>query len=161
MTWAAIALGANLGEPRKTLQSAVLSIGRLPRTQVIQLSSFYVTEPIDSSGPDYVNAVMTVSTQLSAEELLRGLFEIEDAALRVRPVGVHNAPRTLDLDLLLYGEEVRDTEFLRLPHPRMHQRAFVLVPLLEIAPECVIPGKGRASEFLDAVQNQRIERLDR
>lgn len=159
MTWAAIALGANLGEPRKTLQSAVLSIGRLPRTQVIQLSSFYVTEPIDSSGPDYVNAVMTVSTQLSAEELLRGLFEIEDAALRVRPVGVHNAPRTLDLDLLLYGEEVRDTEFLRLPHPRMHQRAFVLVPLLEIAPECVIPGKGRASEFLDAVQNQRIERL--
>lgn len=157
MTWAAIALGANLGEPRKTLQSAVLSIGRLPRTQVIQLSSFYVTEPIDSSGPDYVNAVMTVSTQLSAEELLRGLFEIEDAALRVRPVGVHNAPRTLDLDLLLYGEEVRDTEFLRLPHPRMHQRAFVLVPLLEIAPECVIPGKGRASEFLDAVQNQRIE----
>ncbi len=160
MTWAAIALGANLGEPRKTLQSAVLSIGRLPRTQVIQLSSFYVTEPIDSSGPDYVNAVMTVSTQLSAEELLRGLFEIEDAALRVRPVGVHNAPRTLDLDLLLYGEEVRDTEFLRLPHPRMHQRAFVLVPLLEIAPECVIPGKGRASEFLDAVQNQRIERLD-
>lgn len=160
MTWAAIALGANLGEPRKTLQSAVLSIGRLPRTQVIQLSSFYVTEPINSSGPDYVNAVMTVSTQLSAEELLRGLFEIEDAALRVRPVGVHNAPRTLDLDLLLYGEEVRDTEFLRLPHPRMHQRAFVLVPLLEIAPECVIPGKGRASEFLDAVQNQRIERLD-
>lgn len=160
MTWAAIALGANLGEPRKTLQSAVLSIGRLPRTQVIQLSSFYVTEPIDSSGPDYVNAVMTVSTQLSAEELLRGLFEIEDAALRVRPVGVHNAPRTLDLDLLLYGEEVRDTEFLRLPHPRMHQRAFVLVPLLEIAPECVIPGKGRASEFLDAVQNQRIKRLD-
>ena len=119
-----------------------------------------MTEPIDSSGPDYVNAVMTVSTQLSAEELLRGLFEIEDAALRVRPVGVHNAPRTLDLDLLLYGEEVRDTEFLRLPHPRMHQRAFVLVPLLEIAPECVIPGKGRASEFLDAVQNQRIERLD-
>lgn len=160
MTWAAIALGANLGEPRKTLQSAALSIGRLPRTQVIQLSSFYVTEPIDSSGPDYVNAVMTVSTQLSAEELLRGLFEIEDAALRVRPVGVHNAPRTLDLDLLLYGEEVRDTEFLRLPHPRMHQRAFVLVPLLEIAPECIIPGKGRASEFLDAVQDQRIERLD-
>lgn len=159
MTIAVIALGANLGEPRKALEKAVAAIDRIPKTRILRTSSYYGTEPIDSSGPDYVNAVATVSTELSAEELLRSLFEIENAAHRVRPVGIHNAPRTLDLDLLLYADEVRDSDFLTLPHPRMHERAFVLVPLLEIVPDCVIPGKGKAVDFLNDVKDQRIEKL--
>lgn len=159
MTIAVIALGANLGEPRKALEKAVAAIDRIPKTRILRTSSYYGTEPIDSSGPDYVNAVATVSTELSAEELLSSLFEIENAAHRVRPVGIHNAPRTLDLDLLLYADEVRDSDFLTLPHPRMHERAFVLVPLLEIVPDCVIPGKGKAVDFLNDVKDQRIEKL--
>ena len=102
---------------------------------------------------------MTVETELEPEALLRALFVIENEAHRVRPEGVHNAPRTLDLDLLLYGDVVQQTPFLTLPHPRMHERAFVLVPLLEIEPDCRIPGKGPAGDFLESVKDQAISRL--
>ena len=91
--------------------------------------------------------------------MFRAHFVIENEAHRVRPEGVHNAPRTLDLDLLLYGDVVQQTPFLTLPHPRMHERAFVLVPLLEIKPDCRIPGKGAAGDFLESVQDQAINRL--
>lgn len=160
MTKAMIALGANLGDPLRALQTALEKIDAIEQTRLLQKSSFYRTAPVDSSGPDYVNAVALVQTQLQAPRLLQALFEIENAAHRVRPVGVHNAPRTLDLDLLLYGDAVLESDFLTLPHPRMHQRAFVLVPLLEIAPEIEIPGLGPAKAFLHDVQDQRIERLE-
>ena len=123
-------------------------------------SSFYKTEPIDSSGPDYVNAVLEVQTSLTPEDLLKKLLEIEQEFGRERPVGIHNAPRTMDLDLLLYEGETRSGAFLTLPHPRMHERAFVLVPLCEIAPEVQIPGKGLARNFLPLIQGQGIQRIE-
>lgn len=159
MTEAVIALGANLGEPKKALEQALKRISEIEQTRLLKVSSFYRTAPVDSSGPDYVNAVATVETELEPEALLRALFVIENEAHRVRPEGVHNAPRTLDLDLLLYGDVVQQTPFLTLPHPRMHERAFVLVPLLEIKLDCRIPGKGAAGDFLESVQDQAINRL--
>lgn len=159
MNTAFIALGANLGEPRRALEKALESIGDLSQTELLSVSSFYRTAPVDSSGPDYVNAVAKVRTSLEPEELLSALFEIERLAHRVRPAGVRNAPRTLDLDLLLYDARTRNTDFLVLPHPRMHERAFVLVPLVEIEPDCRIPGKGKAADFLPSVADQAIERL--
>ncbi len=159
MTKAFIALGANLGDPVRALEAALRGIENLPQTRLLAASSFYRTAPVDSFGPDYVNAVAAVETQLPAGELLRALFSLEEAAHRVRPAGVHNAPRTLDLDLLLYGRLVQTDSFLTLPHPRMHQRAFVLVPLLEIEPDCEIPGRGPARRFLTDVRNQAIEKM--
>ena len=154
-----IALGANLGEAKKALNESILRIDAQDGISVIDRSSFYKTEPIDSSGPDYVNAVIKVQTQLSPEELLQTLLIIEKEFGRERPVGIHNAPRTMDLDLLLYGNQTRHTDFLTLPHPRMHERAFVLVPLCEIDAEVSIPGKGPAKEFLSTVKDQKIEKI--
>ena len=157
---AAVALGANLGNPVAALRSALEAIGALPGTQVSGVSSFYRTAPVDSSGPDYVNAVSFVQTTLAPKDLLHALQAIENAAGRVRPAGVHNAPRTLDLDVLTYDDVISDDPELILPHPRMHERAFVLVPLTEIAPDFVIPGKGAARVFLAAVVDQRIGAIE-
>ncbi|MBM6929381.1 2-amino-4-hydroxy-6-hydroxymethyldihydropteridine diphosphokinase [Parasutterella secunda] len=154
-----IALGANLGEAKKALSDAIQRIDSQEGICVLNRSSFYKTEPIDSSGPDYVNAVIKVQTKLSPEELLQTLLTIEKEFGRERPVGIHNAPRTMDLDLLLYGNQTSHTDFLTLPHPRMHERAFVLVPLCEIDAEVHIPGKGLAKEFLSAVKDQKIEKI--
>ncbi len=154
-----VALGANLGHAAETLNAAVERIDALPATRVTARSSFYGTEPIDSSGPDYTNAVVEIETKLGARDLLHRLQTIENDFGRVRPQGVHNAPRTLDLDVLSYGETISDEAELVLPHPRMHLRAFVLVPLIEICPHASIPGKGPAQAFLSAVADQRIERL--
>ena len=161
MAQAFIALGANLGEPEKALLEAVKRIGKEDGISLKKCSFFYKTEPIDSSGPDYVNAVIEVRTTLQAEALLEQLLRIESDYGRVRPAGVHNAPRTLDLDLLLYGDKMQQTPFLHLPHPRMHQRAFVLVPLTEIAPTVTIPGLGLAKDFLFGVADQAIEKMDK
>lgn len=158
MPVAYVALGANLGEPVRALKGALRAMSEAGIEQ-LACSSFYRTEPIDSSGPDYVNAVAKVSTNLSADDLLRRLLAIEKEFGRIRPAGVHNAPRTLDLDLLLYEENVLQTPFLTLPHPRMHERAFVLVPLAEISPEAVIPGQGRVKDLLPGVTDQRIEKM--
>lgn len=154
-----IALGANLGDAKTALDGAISRIDLQEGISVLRRSSFYKTEPIDSSGPDYMNAVIEVETQLSPEELLQTLLTIEKEFGRVRPVGIHNAPRTMDLDLLLYENQTKETDFLMLPHPRMHERAFVLVPLCEIAPYVNIPGKGQAKEFLFAVKDQKIEKM--
>ena len=145
-----IGLGANLGDAAGTLRHALQRIAGLPRTQLLAQSSLYRTAPIDSGGPDYVNAVAQVSTGLAAPDLLAQLQLIESEAGRERPY--RNAPRTLDLDLLLYGDAHIDSATLTVPHPRMTERAFVLVPLAEIAPRLV------TAAHLTAVAGQGIER---
>jgi len=112
---------------------------------------------VDAAGPEFVNAVALVDTELPAPALLAELQRIEAAHGRERPY--RNAPRTLDLDLLLYGDERIDTPQLTVPHPRLHQRAFVLRPLADVAPQAVIPGHGRAAELLSGVADQHIERI--
>lgn len=152
-----IGIGANLGDARANVKDAIERLARLPRTRLLRASGSYRTAPIDSSGPDYINAVASLDTELDAHALLAELQAIELAHGRERPY--RNAPRTLDLDLLLYGEAIIDTPTLTVPHPRMLERAFVLAPLLEIAPGIDVPGHGAARARLAAVAGQAIERL--
>ena len=159
MTKAYVALGANLDNPQEALQAALEDLRQTAGVGVTAVSSFYRTAPVESSGPDYVNAVAEVATTLEASELLHVLQRIENAHGRVRPVGVVNAPRTLDLDLLLFGKDTVATPELTVPHPRMHMRAFVLVPLLEIAPDAVIPGLGAARDYVAATADQAIQKI--
>jgi len=156
MERAYVGLGANLGDARGALAAALKALAELPLTRVVAVSSIYRTAPIDSSGPDYLNAVAALDTALAPEALLRSLLEIELQHGRERPY--RNAPRTLDLDLLLHGDHVMRTPELTLPHPRLHQRAFVLHPLLEIAPAIAAPGLGPLAPCLQQVADQRIER---
>jgi len=146
-----VALGANLGDAATTLGQAMDAIEGLPQTRVTARSSLYQSAPVDSSGPDYINAVVQVETALEPEALLRALHVLEHDAGRERPW--RNAPRTLDLDILLYGSLDLDSETLTIPHPRMKERAFVLVPLHEIAPGLVPPAA------LEAVAGQAIKRI--
>lgn len=146
-----VALGANLGDARATVSDAIAALDRLPQTRLLRASALYRSAPWEASGPDFINAVAAVETGLGAHELLRALQALELQAGRERPY--RNAPRTLDLDLLLYGDAVIDTPDLSVPHPRLRERAFVLLPLAEIAPALVT-----ASE-LQAVAGQAIERL--
>ena len=152
-----VALGANLGDAAAALREALARIGQIPGVRLAGASGLYRTEPIESSGPDYLNAVARVQTSLSARELLHALQAIENRLGRVRPAGVVNAPRTMDLDLLLYDDLVCSDEELVVPHPRMHLRAFVLVPLLQIAPDIEIPGKASARTYLPSVADRRID----
>jgi 2-amino-4-hydroxy-6-hydroxymethyldihydropteridine diphosphokinase len=154
---AAVGLGANLGDARATLHAAAQALAALPATQGLRVSSHYRSAPLDADGPDYVNAVAVVETALAPAALLAALQAIEQQHGRTRPY--RHAPRVLDLDLLLCGELVVDTPTLRLPHPRLHTRAFVLLPLLEVWPEAVVPGHGAARTLLAGVEGQRIERL--
>jgi 2-amino-4-hydroxy-6-hydroxymethyldihydropteridine diphosphokinase len=130
-----VAIGANLGDAEASVKAAMAAIGALQRTQVTARSSLYRSEPVDAEGPDFVNAVVAVRTGLDAEQFLVALQRLEMQAGRERPFP--NAPRTLDLDLLMHGNSVMDTPTLTLPHPRMRERAFVLKPLAEIAPDKV------------------------
>ena len=152
-----IGIGANLGDARANVLDAVERLRKLPGAKLEAVSSLYRTAPIDSSGEDYINAVARLGTSLPAQQLLEALFDIERTHGRERPYV--NAPRTLDLDLLLYGDEVISTPMLTVPHPRMHQRAFVLMPLLELAPEIVLPGLGTAADFAPSVSDQGVIRL--
>lgn len=147
-----VALGANLGDAAATLRQAMEAMDRWHGTRVSARSSLYRTAPVDAGGPDYVNAVAQLATELTAPELLRALQDLELAAGRQRPY--RHAPRTLDLDLLLYGDARIDSPRLTVPHPRMPERAFVLVPLAEIAPDRV------SAAALTAVAGQAIARLD-
>lgn len=149
---ATIGLGANLGDAPATVRAAVAALAALPQTQLLRASSLYVSAPIDSSGPDYVNAVAQISTRLSAPALLAQLQAIEAAAGRERPY--RNSPRTLDLDVLLYGDACISSPTLTVPHPRMQQRAFVLLPLAEIDPGLV------SAAALAAVQDQAVRVLE-
>ncbi len=158
MTLAYVALGANLGNPILTIKSAIGSLDALAGTARIATSSLYRTSPVGlKNQPDFINAVVALETDLSPQALLEQLFVIEQQFGRRR--SVKNAPRTLDLDLLLHGGCVLDTPPLTLPHPRMHERAFVLAPLAEIAPLAVIPGHGRIDALLATVADQAIERI--
>jgi 2-amino-4-hydroxy-6-hydroxymethyldihydropteridine diphosphokinase len=153
-----IGIGANLGDASANVDDALARLALLDGARLLASSSRYRTAPIDSSGDDYINAVACIDTTLPAPDLLAALHEIELAHGRERPY--RNAPRTLDLDILLYGEQVIDLPHLHVPHPRMLERAFVLVPLLEIAPHIAVPGHGAASQFLAAVGGQAISKAD-
>jgi len=152
-----IGLGANMGDARGALDDALRRLAALADTRLVAHSSVFRTAPIDSSGPDYLNAVAELSTRLPAHDLLAQLQAIELAHGRERPY--RNAPRTLDLDLLLYGDALIATAQLDVPHPRLHERAFVLAPLAEIAPGLVVPGHGLIEDCLRLVVGQRIDRL--
>lgn len=146
-----VGLGANLGDARASVLAAIEALGRLPHTRLRRASSLYRSAPWQAEGADFINAVAELHTHLSAPDLLQELQSLEQAAGRARPY--RNAPRTLDLDLLAYGTARIESARLTLPHPRLHERAFVLWPLAEIAPERV------SAAALARVAGQRIERL--
>ena len=154
-----IGLGANLGDTVATIDAAFAALAMLPQSRLVARSSLYRTQPVDADGPDYVNAVARVDTELSPRQLLDALLRIECEHGRERPH--RNAPRTLDLDLLLHGERVIDEPGLVVPHPRLHLRAFALLPLAELSPDLEVPAHGPVSALLAVAAAQRIDRLDR
>ena len=161
MIRAYVALGSNLGDPVRTIEDAIDAMAALRGSLLTAISSLYRTAPVGlRNQPDFINAVVALDTRLPPRELLDELSTLEARFGRIRePGSVKNAPRTLDLDLLLHGDTVQDDPALTLPHPRMHERAFVLAPLAEIAPQLVIPGRGRVADLLLQCAGQRIERL--
>jgi 2-amino-4-hydroxy-6-hydroxymethyldihydropteridine diphosphokinase len=153
-----IALGANLEDPVVQVRAGLAALATLPDTQLLVQSSLYRTAPVGyADQPDFINAVAAVDTELSPRELLDALLAIELNHGRVRQFA--NAPRTLDLDVLLYDDVEVNESGLTIPHPRMHERAFVLAPLAEIAPLCEIPGHGSVSELLRGLDTQGVTRL--
>jgi 2-amino-4-hydroxy-6-hydroxymethyldihydropteridine diphosphokinase len=153
-----VALGANLGQAEETVLAAVEELAMLPNTRLGAVSSLYRTAPVGNvNQPDFVNAVARIETALAPRELLDALLEIERRYKRVR--GLPNAPRTLDLDLLLYGDRVVDEPGLTVPHPRMHERAFVMTPLAEIAPDAQVPGRGRAGDLAQALPVEGVSKM--
>lgn len=154
---ALIGLGANLDDPKEQLARAFQDISRIPDTRLLRRSSLYSSAPVGKHDqPDFTNAAAMVETRLSARALLEALLGIEQRHGRVRREA--NGPRTLDLDLLLFGDRIITEPGLSVPHPRMHQRRFVLDPLLEIDPGCSIPGRGPARDALALVLNQSVRR---
>lgn len=157
MTVAYLGLGANLGDARQSLKDAVVCLAQQHAITVLAKSSLYRTAPIDAGGDDYYNLVVKLETSMSAACLLALCHRIEHHFGRDRPF--RNAPRTLDLDIVLYGDARVDEPDLVIPHPRAFERAFVLVPLVEIDPDISIPGHGRADALLPSVAHQRIEKV--
>lgn len=147
-----IGLGANLGDRKSTLRAALAAIGQLHGTRLLRISPLYGSAPVDAGGPDYLNAVAELATTQAPQALLQALQAIERSAGRERPY--RNAPRTLDLDILWFGDRVIDTPALTVPHPRMAERAFVLRPLADLVPERV------EAAALQAVASQDIHRLE-
>lgn len=158
MNTAYVALGANIGDPKATLLAAFAALANIPESRVARCSSLYLTAPVGlHNQPDFINAVALLETTLAPEALLDALFDIEARSGRVRRD--RNGPRTLDLDLLLYNDAELDLPRLTLPHPRLHLRAFVLLPLAELAPGLIIPRRGSLAAWLPAVANQGIVKL--
>jgi 2-amino-4-hydroxy-6-hydroxymethyldihydropteridine diphosphokinase len=154
-----VALGSNLHDPVQQVKSGLAALGTLPGTHLVARSSLYRTAPVGKvDQPDFINAVARVDTRLEAGALLQALLAIERQHARVRLE--RNGPRTLDLDLLLYGGLRIDAPGLTVPHPRMHERAFVLVPLAEIAPDLDIPGMGRVDALVARTRGQPATRID-
>jgi 2-amino-4-hydroxy-6-hydroxymethyldihydropteridine diphosphokinase len=150
-----IGLGANLDDPALQVEDALAELDRLPTTRLIARSALYASAPVGYvDQPDFVNAVAQIDTALDARALLAALLDIEQRHGRAR--SFRNAPRTLDLDLLLYDALQMHEDHLTLPHPRMHTRAFVLLPLTELAPDASIPGLGRAADWLARCTGQRV-----
>ncbi len=156
-----IGLGANQGDAIQGLRAAVEALRSIERSSFAGLSRFYRSAPIDAEGPDFINAVAALDTTLEPYSLFLHLADIELMLGRKRRAGdpQHNAPRTIDLDLLLVGNLIVRSTPLVLPHPRMHQRAFVLRPLLDLAPKLIIPSYGPAAKLLDDVADQVAEPL--
>jgi len=160
MTLAAIGLGANLGDAAATLREAIAELARLPDTELLRASRLYRTPAWGrTEQPDFINAVILVETAVPARELLDALLAIERDFGRVRVDGERWGPRTLDLDLLLFGDAVIDEPGLRVPHPHLHERAFALLPLVEIAPQLVIPGIGNVAAIAADMAADGIEAL--
>lgn len=163
MKQAFVALGSNLENPIQQIQTAFAALEHIPHTRVTKKSSLYQTAPIGYESeqlaqvPDFINAVAAVETDLAPMELLDALFEIENNAGRERPYP--NAPRVLDCDLLLYEDIILNTEKLTLPHPRMHTRGFVLLPLFEIAPHLSLPNHGKISQLMNPSLFTGIQKL--
>lgn len=154
-----IALGSNLENPVLQLQQALIELEKLPQSRLVRRSSLYRTAPIGKlDQPDFINAVACLETTLTPHDLLHAILTIEQRHGRVREA--LNAPRTLDLDILLYDDLECHEEKLIIPHPRMTQRAFVLQPLHEIAPDCMIPGHGEILPLLSACSEQSLEKID-
>ena len=154
-----VGLGANLDNPLQQVRQALAELDAIARTRVLAASSLYRSVPIGyANQPDFINAVAKLQTELSPRELLDALHGIENRHGRRR--SVPNAPRTLDLDLLSYGILEVQEEGLTLPHPRMHERAFVLLPLAEIAPDARLPGRLPLSQLLAQVDRSGVEKLD-
>lgn len=153
-----IALGSNLAQPVSQVLQAFEELRQLPESRLIQQSSLYRSDPVGRTDqPDFINAVACIETTLTPHELLSTLLEIELHHGRTRES--LNAPRTLDLDILLFGDRQYQDEKLVIPHPRMTERAFVLQPLAEIAPDCIIPGQGSVTHLLSFCLDQRLERI--
>jgi 2-amino-4-hydroxy-6-hydroxymethyldihydropteridine diphosphokinase len=158
VTLAYVGIGSNLEDPRRNVEQALEELKSLERTTLLRHSSLYRSAPIGySEQPQFVNAVAALETALAPERLLDELQAIEARHGRRRSFA--NAPRTLDLDLLLYGKQTIRLPRLTVPHPRMHERAFVLRPLLELDPQAEIPGKGNAAELLAGCSTQDVQRI--
>ena len=154
-----IGLGSNLAEPVNQVHSAIVALRALERSEFIIASSLYKSLPMGPANqPDYINAVVCLDTQLEPLELLNALQKIEHVQGRQRQTE-RWGPRTLDLDVLLYGDKTINTEQLNVPHSGLHERSFVLYPLLEIAPELVIPGLGHISALVKNCSSTGLERL--
>jgi 2-amino-4-hydroxy-6-hydroxymethyldihydropteridine diphosphokinase len=154
-----VGLGSNLEDPVHQVRLGFEELARLPGTRVLKHSSLYRTAPVGKADqPDFVNAVAALETELAPSDLLSHLLAVEARHGRVR--AERNGPRTLDLDLLLYGDQIVRTAHLEVPHPRMHERAFVLLPLAELSADSVIPGRGPVSNLLASVADQRVTRID-
>lgn len=163
MHQAFVALGSNLQDPLKQVEKAFVALSRLPHTELIKRSSLYRTAPVDCPSeagaaiPDFINAAAEIKTTLSPQDLLLALHAIENEAGRERPYV--NAPRILDCDLLLYDDLVIETESLRIPHPRMHSRGFVLLPLFEIAPQLAMPIHGKIAALITPELSKDIKKI--
>ena len=156
-----VGLGGNLGEVAATLRAATSALARLPGTRLLRASRLYRTPAWGlEQQPDFINGVVALETRLAPRELLDALLRIEREFGREREGGPRWGPRTLDLDLLLHGEVVVEQDGLRLPHPHLHERAFVLVPLLEIAADILIPGRGLARDALSRLDSASIEAME-
>jgi len=160
MKQAFIALGSNLEDPKAQVERAFVALSHLPRTRLVKKSSLYQTTPIGciDAAPDFINAVAEVETELPPETLLDAIHAIENTAGRERPYV--NAPRVLDCDLLLYEDVMLNTAKLSLPHPRMHTRGFVLLPLFEIAPHIFIPNHGKIAQLITPDLSSGIKKLN-
>jgi 2-amino-4-hydroxy-6-hydroxymethyldihydropteridine diphosphokinase len=153
-----VALGSNLQNPIEQIQKAFASLNQLPETRLLKQSSLYCSAPVGyDNQPDFINAVALLETTLGPEAILQAILGIEKTFGRERPFP--NAPRVLDLDLLLYDDLSMQSEHLTLPHPRMHTRAFVMLPLAEIAPDLHLPNYGNVVKLAQTLENQTIQKL--
>lgn len=157
MALAFIGLGGNIGDTKQLIKDAIVCLAQYPELRILTRSCMYQSAPVDAEGDDFINAVISLETQISPEELLRICQQVEQSFGRERPYV--NAPRTLDLDVLAYDQVAINNDALTIPHPRMIERSFVLYPLLEIAPDIDLPGFGKLTKYIPNVKHQRIEKV--